>query len=345
VRPVRELAWRYRRLVPTTVAQPLELGPNQIRRFYRGGARIAAFRGLPCAGDDGPEDWVAATTSVFGDPDVGPARLEDGTRLADLLAADPEAFFEPAHVAAFGSDPAVLLKLLDAGERLPLHFHPDRSFAEAHLGIPHGKSEAWIILEAVPDAQVHVAFAREVGDDELARLVEAHDVEAMVAAMNRLPVGPGDSIYVPAGVPHVIGEGILLLELQEPSDLSILLEWEGLMTEPEAMLGLPRELALSAVRRSATDLRQLTASRERAFFPPPADRFFRAERVAAGSVLEQAFSVLIVTEGEGTLEPEHAEPVALRGGSTVLVPFAAGACKLTGSVRAIRCRPPVAPGH
>jgi mannose-6-phosphate isomerase len=326
--------------VPTTLAQPLDLGPNQIRRFYRGGARIAAFRGLPDAGGDGPEDWVAATTSVFGDPNVGPARLDDGTRLADVLAAEPGSFFEPAHVAAFGSDPAVLLKLLDAGERLPLHFHPDRSFAESHLGARHGKTEAWIILEAEPDAQVHVGFAREVGEDELARLVEAQDLEAMVAAMNRLTVGPGDSIYVPAGVPHVIGEGILLLELQEPSDLSILLEWEGIMSESEAMLGLPRGLALSAVRRLATDPRQLTASRERAFFPPPADRFFRADRVAGGDVLDPAFSVLVVTDGEGALEPERAEPLALRRGSTVLVPFAAGACELTGSVQAVRCRPP-----
>jgi mannose-6-phosphate isomerase len=320
--------------------RPLPLGPNQIRRFYRGGSRIAAFRGLPPAGDDAPEDWVASTTSVFGESELGLTRLEHGVRLVDVLAADPDAFFEPAHLSAYGADPAVLIKLLDAGERLPLHYHPDAEFAARHLGTPHGKTEAWVILEAEPGAAVHVGFSRDLDAAELAELTAGQDMEAFLAAMNRLPVAAGDAIFVRAGIPHVIGEGILLLELQEPSDLSLLLEWEGLMAEEQAFLGLTREVALEAAERRAVDAAGLTAGRGSRLFPAEADTFFRAERVADGSDLEPAFSVLVVTAGEGELRAESAEAVRVARGSTVLVPYAAGATRLAGTAAGIRCRPP-----
>jgi mannose-6-phosphate isomerase len=321
--------------------RPLALGPNQIRRFYRGGARIAALRGLPPAEGDAPEDWIASTTTAFGEDELGLSRIENGVRLADLFAADPETFFEPAHRGTYGADPAVLLKLLDAGERLPLHFHPDDTFAASHLGTSHGKTEGWIILEAEPDASVHLGFSRDVAADELAERVAAQDVAAFLEIMNRLPVQAGDCTFVPAGVPHVIGEGILLLELQQPSDLSLLLEWEGRISEDEAFLGLPREVALGAVTRLAADIGHLKSSRGASLFPPEADRFFRAEVVAAGARLEPAFSVLIVTDGDGHLHTETEESLAVGRGSVVLVPFASGEAELAGSLRAIRCRPPI----
>ena len=318
--------------------RPFQLGPNQIRRFYRGGARIAAFRGLPPGDDDAPEDWVASTTTVHGEPETGRTRVGDGVWLADLFTADPETFFEPAHLATHGPEPDLLLKLLDAGERLPLHFHPDGSFAAEHLGSAHGKTEAWVILEAEPGATVHVGFARELGADELAELVDAQDVDALMRLMNRLEVAAGDAVFVPAGLPHVIGEGILLLELQEPSDLSLLLEWEGLMAEEDAFLGLSRHLVLAAVTRSALDPASLTSRRGETLFPPEADRFFRADLVAGGDTLEPGFSVLFGTGGSGELRGKDGDPLPVARGSVVLVPFAAGAVELAGSWRAIRCR-------
>jgi mannose-6-phosphate isomerase len=185
-----------------------------------------------------------------------------------------------------------------------------------------------------------VGFSRDVGEDELAQLVAAQELDRFLERMNRLPVRPGDSIFVPAGVPHVIGEGILLLELQEPSDLSLLLEWKG-MTESEALLGLSRETALRAVDRSAVDLAHLTAVRGRTLFPSEADAFFRAELVGDGARLDAGFSVLVVTDGKGELRAANAKPLRIWRGSTVLVPFAAGTAEVAGTVRAIRCRPPV----
>jgi mannose-6-phosphate isomerase len=324
---------------------PIELPANQLHRFYRGGARIAAFRGLESVDDEAPEDWVASTTVVHGDGDVGDvglSRLPDGTLLRDAIDADPEAFLGPEHTRTFGSDPAVLVKLLDAGERLPLHLHPDAAFAQQHLDSRWGKTEAWIILDAPPDAAVHVGFARDLAKEELERLVRDQELDELVSAMHRAPVARGDAIFVPAGTPHVIGAGILLLELQEPSDLSLLLEWKP-GGEEQAFLGLPRELGLQAVTRartSAPELAALRQSRGTSFFPTRADAFFRADRLVADAVLAPSFSIVVVLAGQGTLEPQGGEAVSVSRGSTVLVPYGAGALTLRGSCRAIACRPP-----
>src|SRR5690349_20063430 len=124
--------------------------------------------------------------------------------------------------ARHGSDTALLVKLLDAGQRLPVHFHPDRGFAAEHLGLAHGKTEAWLIVEASPGAAVWVGFSREPSLEEVRGWMAAQDSAAMLGAMHELPVRAGEAIFVPAGAPHAIGEGILMVEVQEPTDLSVL---------------------------------------------------------------------------------------------------------------------------
>ena len=80
------------------------------------------------------------------------------------------------------------------------------------------------------------------------------DSAAMLDALHELPVGAGDAIFVPAGMPHAIGAGILLVELQEPTDLSVLLEWDGFeLTEAEGHLDLGWDRALGGPRARAVE--------------------------------------------------------------------------------------------
>ena len=334
--------------------KPLSLGPNLIHRFYRGGAAIAELRGIPCEDEYAPEDWVGSATAVAGSSELGRTRLGDGSLLADAFSADPEAFFGPAHARRFGADPALLVKLLDAGERLPVHLHPDGAFAREQLGSPYGKTEAWWIA-AVRErgAAVHVGFRDGIDASTLAELVERQDAAAMLRSMQPLAVSPGDAIFVPAGLPHAIGRGILLVELQEPSDLSILLEWEGFQLDGRAggHLGLGFEQALEAADRSAWAPERVEALRSgrrparagvETLLPRAADPFFRAERILPRpeAELEPAFSIVVVTAGAGELETAAGDRLRLARGATLLVPFAAGACRVVGEVEAIRCLGP-----
>jgi mannose-6-phosphate isomerase len=316
--------------------RPLLLGPNQPPRFYRGGERIARFRGLAAPGDHVPEDWVGSTTTVAGSDREGLAVLEDGRVLRDAVAAEPDAFLGEEHVHRFGPDPLLLVKLLDAGERLHVHSHPDDGFARARLGAPRGKTEAWLIVEG---GTIHLGFRDDVDAETLLGWVDRQDGDAMRSAMNERAVEPGDCVYVPAGVPHALGEGVFMVEVQQPSDLGVLLEWRRFGLDPEdAHMGLGWEAALDAVRLTAVGEHELDAWTIRgggSLVPPEAERFFRAERVRGGASLEPAYSILVVVDGAGRLDG-----LELKRGDTVLVPFAAGAGELSGDLEAIRCLPP-----
>jgi mannose-6-phosphate isomerase len=345
--------------------QPIALPANLPDTFYRGAGRIARFRRLPSppgvvspsgvaspSGASRPEDWVASTTRRFGtDSDAGLTTLPDGRLLRDAIAAQPERWLGPAHVDRYGADPTILVKLLDAGERLPVHAHPDRRFAAAHLASPYGKTEAWVILEAAPDAVVYLGFTRTVEPDELSGWVAAQHVEAMLAATNRVPVRAGDSVLVPAGLPHAIGSGMLLVEVQEATDFSVLLESERFGLDPSgAFVGLPRELALSCVDRAGWDPARLAGLRRdrdeirpgaHRLLPADADEFFAAERLRPDpvAVLDAEFSILVVSAGRGVLDPENGTASTVAAGDTIVVPYASGPARLTGDVEAIRLRP------
>jgi mannose-6-phosphate isomerase len=319
---------------------PVALGPNQPPTFYRGSGRLAAFRGLDL--EPRPEDWIASTTTRYGQASSGLSVLPDGSALADAIAADPLAWLGASHVARHGADPALLVKLLDAGQRLPVHVHPDRPFALAHLASPYGKTEAWIVLDAAPGAAVHLGFSRDVAADELAAWVSAQDVAVLLGATNRVPVQAGDAILCPAGLPHAIDADVLLVELQEPTDFSVLLEWDGFPLGPDdATLGLPLEQALACVDGRACPPTRLAELRGRAangsLLPAEAGQFFTAEQVSGG-VLSVGFAVLVVIEGSGALSGEWGTLPVSRG-STVLVPFDAGPCHIAGDLSAICCRP------
>jgi mannose-6-phosphate isomerase len=336
--------------------RPFPLPPNQLHHFYRGGDSIARFHGTPSTDDHAPEEWIGSTTTMFGSDERGLSRLADGRLLRDAIESDPDAFLGPAHTARFGSDTALLVKLLDAGQRLPAHFHPDAAFAGSHLGLAHGKTEAWLIVETPDDgASIWLGFRDDVEADELASWVERQDADAMLAALNDVAVESGDCVFVPAGFPHAIGEGIFLVELQEPTDLSILMEWTGFAIDGErnGHLGLGFDVALRSARRTAVsgeelaELRRTTSSApeasrgRRTLLPPAADGFFRAERLTPepAVALEPEFSILVVVDGDGALETEDGSATLARG-DTLLIPYAAGAAELRGAVDAIRCLPP-----
>ncbi|WP_147917107.1 class I mannose-6-phosphate isomerase [Ruania zhangjianzhongii] len=324
---------------------PIPLPPNQPpERFYLGGERIARFRGLPTSQPRTPEDWLGSATTLFGEPSLGLTTIA-GRPLRDLIEADPEHWLGADHRTAFGTDTQLLVKLLEAGQRLPVHVHPDDDFAADHLGLAHGKAEAWYIVDG---GEVFLGFTRTVTRHELEDLVTQQRTAELLALCHRREVAPGDTVFIPAGLPHAIGESVFLVEVQQPEDLSILLEWQDFEIDGTAdgHLGLGFDRALDAVHTHAltsADVDALIApeSSARSALVPAADAYFRVERLLPGARSEVApgLAVLVVLGGAGELiGPAGATP--LIPGTVLLLPHAAGALTLTGTVHAIVCRPP-----
>jgi len=325
---------------------PQLLPRNQLHHFYLGGQRISAFRGagVDAAGRQ-PEEWIGSMTTMASDRRYGHSRLADGTLLTDAVANDPAGWLGERHLDAYGPATELLVKLIDAGQRLPVHVHPDRAFARRHLGLSHGKTEAWVILSVEAGAGVRLGFADTMHRAEVRALVDRQDSTALVGSLRPVPVSPGDGVLVPAGVPHCIDAGVFLLELQEPTDLSILLEWTGFAVDGRAdgHLGLGFDLALEALRYDALEDGELASlvlrGQRDTLLPAAADAYFRADRVRAGTVLEPGFAVLLVTGGAGELRTAAGDRLDLRHGDAAIVPFRAGTWWLLGTVEVVACRP------
>lgn len=337
---------------------PVVLPPNRFDHFYVGGDRITALRGGP-GGLRRPEEWVASATSRAGQAIQGLSQLPDGTLLGDALRADPTAWLGKAHLARYGAGLELLVKLLDAGQRLPVHLHPTRAFARQHLGLTHGKTEAWVVVEATPGAVVGLGLRTELSRADVADLVHRQDVPALVEALHTREVAAGDGVLVPAGTPHFIGEGVFVVEVQEPTDLSILLEWEGFALDGprEGHLDLGFDVALDALDRTVwtsddVDSRIVRTVRAgqaehaaglTAALPPDADPYFRAHHVDTGAGptrVPPGFAVLVVLDGTGEIHCDDASALAVTRGDAVVVPWCAGGWFLDGTVRGVLCRPP-----
>jgi mannose-6-phosphate isomerase len=213
------------------------LPPNRVWRTYQGGRQLDALAGAATPADGHfPEDWIASTTRAVNTgresiaEGVSPA-LVGGTRVdfTALLASDPLYFLGPTHVARFGASPHLLVKLLDPSIRLHFQAHPTADFAQRFLHSPSGKTEAYHVLATRPEVAapyIYLGFQRPPSRAELRRLIEQQDLAAIEACFDKVPVQPGDTYIVPGGVPHALGEGIFLVEIQEPSDLVVRFEFE-----------------------------------------------------------------------------------------------------------------------
>jgi mannose-6-phosphate isomerase len=304
-------------------AEPLP--QTRVYRFYSGGALLEQFRGGAGEDSDHPEDWVGSVTDARNPgrevPEEGLTKLEDGRLLRDVIAADPVAWLGDG-VETTG----VLIKLLDSAERLPVHAHPDRAFARRHLGSDYGKTEAWIVL-ATRDAAAEVWIGQQETVDRRTYRgwIAGQDTGALLESLNRVPVGPGDVIFVPAGVPHAIGAGVLLAELQEPTDFSIVCEWSGYPIEPaDSHLGLGWDTAIEAL-----DLERHTPVTS---LPDEAREFFWADERAEPA---GRFAVWMVLEGEGAIDGRPA-----RAGDCFAVPAALETIGVKGDLRVLRCLGP-----
>ncbi len=112
--------------------------------------------------------------------------------------------------------PALLLKLLFTSEPLSIQVHPDDEFARS-IGLPNGKTEAWYVLAATPDARVAVGLKRHLTPQELRVAIR----DGSIASLTQWrPVVKDEIIFIPAGTIHAIGAGIVLAEIQQRSDVT-----------------------------------------------------------------------------------------------------------------------------
>lgn len=110
----------------------------------------------------------------------------------------------------------MLGKFLDASHMLPVHLHADDETAARLYNLPNGKSEAWHILWAAPDASILAGIKDGVTREQLIAAFKSQDYDSV---MPRYPIHAGDTVYVPGCILHSFGPDTLIFEIQQTSDL------------------------------------------------------------------------------------------------------------------------------
>ena len=156
---------------------------------------------------------------------------EDGKPVAfrDLVSKNKEYFLGSDGNSVRTMEDIPLVKYLDSSTRLHFQAHPSSAFAQERLNAPRGKTEAYVILEirdGVTDPYIYAGFQRPPRREDLKHWIENQNIDAIEKCFDRIPVKPGDVILLPGGRPHALGEGILMLEIMEPSDLAVRFEFE-----------------------------------------------------------------------------------------------------------------------
>ncbi len=212
--------------------QPLFFASNRVWRLYTGGMLLDRFRGAKNENDGHlPEEWLASTVYASnGEHSMGPEEglaqvitgdSESGT-LLELLKTYGEQILGKKHFSKYGNNTAVLCKYLDSEIRLPIQCHPDARTALELYSSPFGKTESWHIISTRKingeDPYILLGFKPGIKAEEFARAVKEQDLQSMIDMLHKIYVKPGETYFVPGRIPHAIGSGVFMLEVQEPSD-------------------------------------------------------------------------------------------------------------------------------
>ena len=329
----------------------LKLEENRVWRLYRGGKLLDELHDR--AGEDGsfPEDWLASVVEAINPPrDNAPAH--EGLSRA-VLACGETAFLRDLIDTPFD----VLTKFLDSAERLPIQVHPDKETARRLFHSEYGKTEAWYILDGREiDGEkpyILMGFKEDVTPALLKDLFDRQDIEGMAALLHRIPARPGEVYLIRGGSPHAIGAGVLLLEIQEPTDYTVSLETRDTRGNevPERLIhqGLGFEKMFECFHYNAQTLDELLQSvrMEPRELAPGYEELISYEdtpcfclrRMQIDGVRQQEAAALpytlAVTRGEGTVNG-----IAVKQGDCLFVSAGQGAYEITGEMEVLQCLPP-----
>ncbi len=236
----------------------------------------------------------------------------------------------------------LLVKFIDANDRLSVQVHPDDSYALTHEG-EYGKNEMWYIIEAKPGAALIYDVRPGVTRESFKNAVTRNKVDE---CLKILPVKAGDFVNIPAGMIHAIGAGIILAEIQQNSNSTYRLYDYNRTDANGNKRPLHIEKALDVIdfnpagrkeryeglKYSIPDAGDLTIL--------VASRYFCVELLNIEGWINQSadgrrFYIYVCIQGKGEIQWGNAR-MSFQKGETVLIPASLGNYSLNGQMKALK---------
>ena len=297
-----------------------------------GGDKLGKIYGKPIPSDRTGESWEAAEHKN------GCSLVEggkyDGMKITEALSDMNGMGTLNAGAEKF----PLLIKFIDANDKLSVQVHPDDAYAAELEQGELGKTEMWYILDAAPGAKLIYGFDRDVTKEEYAESIKAGKLNEL---LNFVDVKKGDVFFIPAGRVHAICEGLLIAEIQQNSDTTYrLFDWNRVDKN-----GNPRQLHIEkgvkvSDTKSSKGLERTTALK---YTEGDAERstlamcgYFAAEHIAVnGSAKlncdETSFNIFTVVGGEGVIAGK-----AAKSGDSFIMPAGFGEYTVSGSISVVR---------
>lgn len=263
-----------------------------------------------------------------------------GMTLAEIIKMHPE------YVGNKNTQIPVLIKFIDAAKDLSVQVHPSDEYARKYENGQNGKTEMWYVLEAKEGAKLVWGFEHKVTKEILEKDITDGTLQN---DLHYVPVHKGDVFLIESGTVHAIGEGILLAEIQENSDLTYRLYDYNRRDKDGTLRELHFDKAVQVLNMNPIGDTSQKPRYVRYFYGCSREmlcrcKYFETEKIQVTkgfsfSVMKNSFQVLLCTDGEGGLETDGSNrPLRFKKGSCIFLPAGLGRCHVIGECDLLKIR-------
>lgn len=218
----------------------------------------------------------------------------------------------------------LLIKFIDACDNLSIQVHPDDSYAFANENGELGKNEMWYILDAQPDAKLIYGFKESITKEQFENAIKNN---TLLDYVNLVPVKKGDCFYIPAGMLHAIGKGIIIAEIQQNSDTTYRVYDYNRVDKNGNTRPLHIEKAIDVTNTNKTEITD-TMSTDGILVKC---NYFTTEKITVKNNIEipvnkDSFETIIVCDGDITINE-----IQCAKGDCLLIPAYIGSMKISGN--------------
>ncbi len=225
---------------------PLKFKPILKERLW-GGTKLKDILGKPTKSENIGESWEVS--GVKENISIVSNGKFTGTTLQELIDKNPENLLGKSIVQRFGKELPVLIKFIDAKQQLSIQVHPDDQLAQdRHNSL--GKAEMWYIIDANPNSNLIVGFNKNTRKEEFKNSLQKNE---LLDLLNYEKVKKGDVFFINAGKIHSIGAEILLVEIQQTSDITYRIFDFNRKNKEGELRELHSQLALDAIDYTKKD--------------------------------------------------------------------------------------------
>lgn len=320
-----------------------------LKKYLWGGTRLSKEYAKGNFGERIAESWECSTHA--NGESVVKNGMHAGKTLKKVLMEYPDMLGKRQQGVCPPGELPVLVKLLDAGQNASIQVHPDDQYARVHEDGALGKTEMWYVLDATEDAELVYGFHHDMSRDKVEAGLADGSLEKY---LQKIKVQKDDVFFIPPGCVHSVGAGILLVEIQENSDLTYRMydynrvDCDGQKRE----LHVEKALDVLNLKGSAKPRQPMRVLR---YEPGCATeflcrcRYFQVERKliaraekekGIGFEPEQdSYQIILCTQGEGILRGREDYLMPLQTGDCVFVPAGAGGFEIVGrlTILQIKC--------